>query len=111
MAEQLKIQQKWEDMSRYAYVLLRSIPKSERFTLGAEIRDTIWKGSRLISRAAYARNRIPLLLELDAEAKVFQAMIRMGHGLKIVSDKQYRILSEMLTEIGKMVGGWIRSQK
>ena len=95
----------------YAYTLLRHIPKSERFTLGAELRESVWKGSRLITRAVYARNRMPLLLDLDAEVKVVQSMIRLGHGLKIVSDKQYRILSEMLTEIGKMIGGWMRSQK
>ena len=111
MPEPLKIQQKWEDMARYAYVLLRSLPKSERFTLGAEIRQSVWQGCRLIARAAFARNRMPLLYDLDAEIKMLQAMIRLGHGLKIVSDKQYRILSEMLTEIGKMTGGWMRSQK
>ena len=47
----LKIQQKWEDMIKYAYVALRQLPKSERFTLGAEIRAGLWSGFRLIIRA------------------------------------------------------------
>ena len=49
--QELKIQQKWEDMAKYAYIALRHIPKSERFTLGSELRSGIWKGLALITRA------------------------------------------------------------
>ena len=111
MSEKLKIHQKWEDMTTYAYVVLRNMPKSERFTLGAEIRDSIWQGVRLLVRATHARNKTHLLLDLDTEIKTIQAMIRTGHGLKIIDDKKYQVMSGLLTEIGKMTGGWIKSQK
>lgn len=44
MSGQLKIAQKWEDMAGYAYGALRQFPKSERFTIGAELRECLWKG-------------------------------------------------------------------
>ena len=110
-AGQLKIQQKWEDMAGYAYVALRHIPKSERFTLGAELRGAIWRGLRLIVRANAVRNKMPLLYDLDVEIKILLALIRTAHRLKILPLKKYEILSEMLTELGKMLGGWIKSCK
>lgn len=110
MAETLKIQQKWEDLAAYLYVLLRHIPKSERFTLGADIRASIWLGLRLIIQANSSRtNRLERLEKLDEEIKVLQGMIRTGRSLKVIDSKKYKISSVYLVEIGRMLGGWIKS--
>ena len=40
----LILQQKWEDLSEYVFAsILRDMPKSERFTLGADMRGLIWQ--------------------------------------------------------------------
>lgn len=108
----LIIQQKWEDMAEYMYIVLRHIPKSERFTLGAEVRSSIWRGLRLIVRAnAVRRERLRLLQDLDAEIKVLQGLIRTGRGLGIIPHRKYEIASQLLVELGKILGGWMRSAK
>jgi len=107
-ASKLKILQKWEEMAGYAYIVLRHIPKSERFTLGAEIRGVIWKGLRLIIKANIARNKRQYLIELDSEVKVLLALLRVAHELGIIPMKKYEIFSEKLIEIGKMIGGWLK---
>jgi hypothetical protein len=107
--QSLKIQQKWEDMAEYMYVLLRHIPKSERFTLGAEIRGSVWRGLKLIIRANNTRkDRLSVLHELDSEIKVLQSLIRTGSSLGIVPYKKYEVSSGLLVELGKMLGGWIK---
>ncbi len=108
--KKLKIYQKWEDMTGYAYIMLRHIPKSERFTLGSEIRNSIWRGLKLIIKANYSYNKKPILLELDMEIKVLLGLLRVAHGLKIIPTKKYEELSARLVEIGKMLGGWIKFQ-
>ncbi|MBW2123229.1 MAG: diversity-generating retroelement protein Avd [Deltaproteobacteria bacterium] len=95
-------------MAGYAYIALRHIPKSERFTLGAEIRSGLWKGLRLIVRANAAKSKLPLLYELDAEIQGLLALIRVARDLKIMPYKKYEILSGKLVELGKMLGGWIK---
>ena len=105
---ELKIQQKWEDMAKYAYIALRHIPKSERFTLGAEARNVIWKGLRLIVRANAAKDKRKYLYELDAEIKTLQALIRCAYSLEILPAKKYKVWSEQLVELGRMLGGWIK---
>lgn len=109
--EPLKIQQKWEDMIQYAYVILRSFPKSERFTLGFEIRSVLWKGYARIIRANSVWSKLPELDALDIEIKVLTAMIRSAATLKILPIKKYDRISAMLVEIGKMLGGWKKSCK
>jgi hypothetical protein len=104
----LKILQKWEDMAGYAYVVLRHIPKSERFTLGAEIREVIWNGLKLIIKANAVQNKKPYLIELDSEVKVLLALIRVAYELKLMPIKKYEIFSGKLIEIGKMIGGWLK---
>ncbi|NDY73997.1 diversity-generating retroelement protein Avd [Desulfobacter hydrogenophilus] len=104
----LKIQQKWEDMTVYAYVALRQMPKSERFTLGAEIRSKLWSGFQLIIKANASRNKMPFLFEIDVEIKTLLALTRVAYGMKIIPFKQYEHLSVLLVELGKMLGGWMK---
>lgn len=40
----LILQQKWEDLTEYLFsCVLRDMAKSERFTLGADIRSLVWE--------------------------------------------------------------------
>ena len=107
----LNIQQKWEDMAQYAYVALRHIPKSERFSLGSELRQCIWKGLRLIVMANSSRDKRRLLFELDAELKTLQALVRTAQSIEILPYQKYKIWSGLLVEIGCMLGGWIKHCK
>jgi len=108
--EKLIIQQKWEAMAAYVYVLLRHIPKSERFTLGAEIRQSVWRGLRLVIAAnAMRRGRSDLMDKIDVEIKVLQGMIRTGHDMGIVPAKKYENCSRLLVELGRLLGGWKKS--
>lgn len=102
----LKIQQKWEDMAAYMYVVLRHVPRSERFTLGAELRAGVWRGLRLIVQANAVTRRMAILDDLDAEIRVLFALIRTAHKMRLVPDKKYEVLSARLDELGRMLGGW-----
>lgn len=52
----LILQQKWEDMASYIYKsVLRVMPKSERFTLGSDIRQIIWDTEGLIVEVSLNR--------------------------------------------------------
>ena len=109
--EPLKIQQKWEDMAAYAYVAMRHMPKSERWTLGNDIRACIWRGMALIVRANALRVKMPLLMELDVEIKILSALIRTAFAMEIMHPKQYERFAGMLVEIGKMLGGWMKAAR
>ena len=68
----LVLQQKWEDLSEYLFAcVLRDMPKSERFTLGSDIRATVWEvEAALVQLSLRAGNRWALLNLVDVKAKV-----------------------------------------
>ena len=103
----LILQQKWEDLTAYLFsCVLRDMPKSEKFTLGADIRALVWEvEAALVQLALRAGNRSALLSTVDIKAKVLLAMIRLGIRIGAIPEKRYEPLSARLVEIGKIVGG------
>ena len=103
----LVLQQKWEDLSEYLFAcVLRDMPKSERFTLGSDIRATVWEvEAALVQLSLRAGNRWALLNLVDVKAKVLLAMVRLGIRVGAIPEKRYEPIAARLVEIGKIVGG------
>jgi len=96
-------------MIQYAYLALRQFPKSEKFTLAADIKRSMFRVLELIVRANRARHKLPLLQEIDVELDVLRSLVRLSRDLTFLSFKKYEVWSRYLEELGKMLGGWIRS--
>jgi hypothetical protein len=109
--EPLVIQQKIEDMIGYGLVVLRNFPKAERHVLGADIRAAMYRLLRLVVACNQRHYKRTALTEIDIEVAVLKSLVRIAHTLKLIPFRQYENYSRMLVEIGKLVGGWIRSQR
>jgi hypothetical protein len=107
----MKVYQKWEDMAAYLYVALKSYPKSERFTLAAETARTLWEvGTCLLRANAIGGAEKRKTIERADNAMVgLRVLLRMGTKLQFLPMKKYEILSGYITEIGKMLGGWLKA--
>lgn len=103
----LILQQKWEDLAKYIFGhVLRDMPKSDKFTLGSDIRALIWEvESALIQLSLHTGNRWSLLNLVDVKAKTLLAMIRLGIQIGGIPQKRYEPVSSKLVEIGRIVGG------
>ena len=111
MTENLKIKQKVEDTLQYMYIALKHFPKSERFTLCADIKQSMYKIIRLIIQANKTKNKLPILYEIDTELDMLRMMIRLSMKLEFMPFKKYEVIINYLSEVGKMLGGWIKSAK
>ena len=110
--ETMKIVQKWEDMAIYLYIALKQFPRSERHTLAAETANALWKIGTCITRANAIKSfseRKQLIEQADMELARLKVLVRMAMLLKFIDTKKYGILSAQIVEIGKMLGGWLRS--
>lgn len=105
----LAVKQKTEDMISYGYVALRQFPKSERHVLSQEIRQSLWRLLRLIVVCSRRYYKKTTLQDLDAELDLLRSQVRMAKTLGYLPFKKYEVWSKMLDEIGRMVGGWIKS--
>ncbi len=106
------IYQKYLDLIYYSNDLVRKYPKSERFVLVEEIKCTLYGGLRLLVYALKIYNKqekLKYLNELDACLKLLQVHIRISFKYKYISMQNYSTWSDKLTEVCKMLGGWISS--
>ena len=109
MAEELKILQKIFDMMEYAYPALAQFPKSEKFALATDIKHSM---NILLERCVEAQKKYykkTTLQDMDVEVMKLRAYLRLSHQLGFLPMKKYEIWSDKLVEIGKMLGGWLKS--
>lgn len=111
MIEELKIRQKCEDMIEYGYVALRQFPKSEKHTLAAEIKRSMFRLLSLIITCNRRYYKKTTMQELDIELDVLRSYIRLAMNLGFLPMRKYEIWAGYLNEIGKMIGGWFKSIK
>ena len=96
---ELIIYQKYIDLVEYGYNLLIKYPKTEKYALTSEIRKSMFETLRLI---LYAN-------KIDAEISTQKFFVRFSYKNKYISHNNYFEWSKRLDEIGKIIGGWIKS--
>lgn len=109
MAEELKILQKIFDMMEYGYGALAQYPKSEKFALVTDIKrsmDTMLERTIEAQKKYYKKTT---LQDLDVEIMKMKAYLRLSQNLGFLPMKKYEIWSGKVVEIGKMLGGWLKS--
>ena len=107
----LLVQQKIYDMILYAYPALEQMPKAQKFSLAQDMKHCIDKIMRLTISANKKYTKRTTLQELDVEVAALKVYLRIAYDLRYLPPKKYEVWSGMMVEIGKMVGGWIRSQR
>ena len=111
IAEELKILQKTYDMIQYGYICLRQFPKSEKFALAGEVKLVMARMLHLIIQANKRYYKKTTLQDIDVEIATLRTYIRLSKDLGFLPFKKYENWAKILDEIGKMLGGWMKSIK
>lgn len=107
----LIIEDRCRDMLLYGYQAIKQFPRHERHVLGAEIRVSMLQLQRLIITAFKRYHKKTTLTDLDIELAILKRRVRLAKDLRYLDVKKYQMWIEMLVEIGRMIGGWIKSVK
>ncbi len=51
----------------------------------------------------------PLLQKASRKTDLLKLLLRLANEIKILDDKKYLSLTEKLQEIGRMLGGWLKT--
>jgi len=98
-------------MMPYGYQALAQFPKSEKFALAVDIKRCM---HLILERTIEGQKKYykkTTLQELDVAIATLKEYIRLAHELGFLPPKKYEIWSGMVVEIGKMLGGWLKSVK
>ena len=104
------IVQKLYDFYRTFHNFLGKFPKSEKYTLGQNIGSYALKTIEEIFTASTAREgKRAKLVMASTKLDLIKLMVRLAYDTKCIDQNGYIELQKQLQEIGKMLGGWIRS--
>ena len=96
-------------MIEYGYKALQQYPKSEKFALVTDMKKSM---NILLKRCIEAQKKYykkTTLQDMDVEIAVLRAYIRLSFQLGFLPLKKYELWSGQVVEIGKMLGGWLKS--
>ena len=109
MFQNLAIFEKIYELILWLYLRVNKFPKSQRFVLGQHIENTTLKILEGIIEANQERNKLSYLKQASVELDKLRILIRLSKDLRFISIRQYGFGAGKINEIGKMLGGWIKS--
>ena len=109
MLQNLVIFQKLYDLILWMYPLINKFPKKQRFVLGQQLENTLLEILKNIIQANQERERLETLKQASIDLDKFRILYRLAKDLKFMSIKQYQFGAEKINEVGKILGGWLKS--
>lgn len=87
-------------------------PRSQRFVLAKRIQDTALDFQERLLEAGLSKGAIrnERLVQADVDLAKLRFYLRLCHELQFLSLGQYEHASRMATEIGRLLGGWRKSE-
>ena len=86
-----------------------NFPKSERFRLGKRLEDSAFAFYENLLEAARPQKTRTLLAQADFELDRLRLYVRLSHARRLLDGKQYEFAVNSMTEIGRLLGGWLKS--
>ena len=109
-SENLILIPKLEDYVRYTFQILVKIPRVEKFNIGSELKTSSLK---MLENAHFLnknrKNGYTYLNNIDALISYNKSMLRILNEEKSITKSNFTTSIDKLSEIGKIVGGLIKS--
>jgi hypothetical protein len=90
---------------------LDKFPRVRRFTLGDRLELGLLELLELLVGAAHSRPKQAALKRANLRLEVVRHLWRVAHELQVVSTRRYEYGARRMEELGRQVGGWLRSSR
>lgn len=108
----LLVYAKTESLLYRLYPVLVNYPKSEKFALCQQIKDCIFNILKNISLGNSVKSkRITYLQEADGHLQILKVLLKLSRHRKYISNGFFQDIDLQLTEINKMLSGYIKSTR
>ena len=102
---------KVEKYIEYILTILIKLPRIEKFSIGTEIKTSVYNMLKniLLASKMDKTKRLEIYNVVDAEIYYQRICIRIMYNQKWIDEKKYKHSNELLSEIGRLLGGLIKS--
>ena len=107
----LIILQKAKDAMKYLYTSWVKYPRSEKLGLVSDYKKCLFQFLIYIITAQKKYYKKTTLQDADVQLELLRLFNDLSYDMRFIDEKRYQLISERLNEIGRLLGGWIKSQK
>jgi four helix bundle protein len=109
-ASDLLVYTKTENLLFRLYPVLVNYPKSEKFALSQQIKECLYNTLRCISLGNSVKSkRMTYLQEADGYLQILKVLMKLSKHRRYISEGFFREIDLQLTEINKLLSGYIKS--
>ena len=99
------------DYGLWLFKHTQKFPKSSRFSVSVRLELLVTEILEKIILANRAKNKMPLLMELDVLLKRLRLLVRFSKDLGYLPLNSYEYSARQTDELGRLLGGWVKQQK
>ena len=90
-----------------------TIPKQDRYTIWQRCENLILDiiEGMLLASQTYKGDKFQTLEKVSSKLDLLRVLVRFMKDMKVIDNKKYVMLQGHIDEIGRMLGGWIKSSK
>ncbi len=108
MKENLTLLEKLYEFTLYMYPVIAHYPKYEKFALQTQTKNCIYELMDCIEKANKSTSKKSAMYDADMLLSRLRRLIRLAKDLHYINMQKYKVISEKIAEIGKLLGGWIK---
>ncbi len=97
------------DLLRWLIPITVKFPRQQRFVLAQALQQTALTLQEQLIEASFSDSVNPALLQVDITLTKLRTYLRLCRDLELLSMGQYEHVSRMAAEIGRLLGGWMRT--
>ena len=92
-------------------VIIVKLPRTEKFSIGTEVKTSMYEMLKniLLASKIDKSKRLQIYNIVDSNIYYQRICIRIMYNQKWIDEKKYKHSNELLAEIGKILGGLIKS--
>ena len=99
------------DFYKNLSLVISTFPKTKRYTLGQRLDNVTLDIFELLFSIPTSNNKAGILAQISTKIDLVKMLLRLSKDTQAIKNNKYLELQAVLQEIGKMLGGWIRSAK
>ena len=101
---------KSENYIQYMIEVIIKLPRTEKFSIGTEYKLSMYKmlENILIISKIDKEQKINHINYIDAELNTQRIFLRIMHKNRWIDDKKFKVSSDMIYELGKIIGGLLK---
>lgn len=99
------------DLCVWLFERTPGFPKRLRQSLTARMEQTALELLEALTGAQYAAQAEEHLQRASLALDRLRLLLRLAHALRALDTRAYEHSAEALTEIGRMLGGWLRTER